>query len=50
MLTISLGSLVSFVLSLAITLVADFFILKPINKTYVPCPAWPMRYMTGYEM
>lgn len=50
MLTISSGSLISFVLALAITLFADFFVMKPIHETYVPCPVWLMRYVTGYEM
>lgn len=50
MLTISSVSLISFVLALAITLFADFFVMKPIHETYVPCPVWLMRYVTGYEM
>ena len=50
MLTISSVSLMAFVLSLAITLFVDFFVLKPIHETYVPCPVWLMRYVTGYEM
>lgn len=50
MLTISSVSLISFVLALVITLFADFFVTKPIHETYVPCPVWLMRYVTGYEM
>lgn len=50
MLTISSVSLISFVLALAITLFADFFVMKPIHEIYVPCPVWLMRYVTGYEM
>lgn len=50
MLTISSVSLISFVLALVITLFADFFVTKPILETYVPCPVWLMRYVTGYEM
>ena len=50
MLMISSVSLISFVLALAITLFADFFVTKPIHETYVPCPVWLMRYVTGYEM
>lgn len=50
MLMMSSVSLISFVLALAITLFADFFVTKPIHETYVPCPVWLMRYVTGYEM
>lgn len=50
MLTISSVSQMAFVLSLAITLFVDFFVLKPIKETYVPYPMWLMRYVTGYEM
>lgn len=50
MLTISSNDLVALILALGITLLADFFFSLPIHETYVPCPVWLMRYVTGYEM
>lgn len=50
MLTISSNDLVALILALGIILLADFFVALPIHETYVPCPVWLMRYVTGYEM
>lgn len=50
MLTISSNNLVALILALGITLLTDFFVALPIHETYVPCPVWLMRYVTGYEM
>ena len=50
MLTLSSNDLVALILALGITLLADFFFPLPIHETYVPCPVWLMRYVTGYEM
>ena len=50
MLTIPSNDLVALILALGTTLLADFFFDLPIHETYVPCPVWLMRYVTGYEM
>lgn len=50
MLTVSSNDLVALILALGITLLADFFVALTIHETYVPCPVWLMRYVTGYEM